>query len=147
MTIRLDVQFAVQDSNLPSANEFEQWAAAIPSNNLDMIACIRIVDEKEAKRLNKQYRNKNKATNVLSFPADIPKEVGINFLGDVVICAPIVCQEAIEQNKSPNSHYAHVLIHGILHLQGYDHNNAERAEEMEELEIKILEEFGINNPY
>ena len=147
MAIRLDVQFAVQYSNLPSANVFKKWAAAIPSNDMDMSVCIRIVDEKEAKRLNKEFRNKNKATNVLSFPADIPKEVGMNFLGDVVICAPIVYQEAKAQNKNPNSHWAHLLIHGILHLQGYDHNNAKQSEEMEELEVKILEEFGIENPY
>ena len=147
MTIHLDVQYAVQDSKLPSVNDFEQWAAAIPSDNVDVTACIRIVDEEEAKRLNKEFRNINKATNVLSFPADIPKEVGINFLGDVIICAPLVCKEAVAQDKNPNSHWAHLLIHGILHLQGYDHNNVEQAEEMENLEIKILEEIGIKNPY
>ncbi len=147
MTISVEVQFAVKHTMLPSLADFKKWAAAISSKDVDFTACIRIVGEGEANRLNKEYRNINKATNVLSFPASIPKEVGINILGDVVICAPVIYQEALEQNKEPYSHWAHMLIHGILHLQGYDHQNASQAEVMEALEIETLEKFEIKNPY
>ncbi|MBT8125104.1 MAG: rRNA maturation RNase YbeY, partial [Gammaproteobacteria bacterium] len=101
----------------------------------------------EAKALNKQYRHIDKATNVLSFPAEIPSEVGINFLGDIVICAPVVDHEVQQQNKASNAHWAHLLIHGILHLQGCDHENDQTADEMESLEIEILQKLNIPNPY
>ena len=148
MTIRLDVQYGIKDKNVPETSEFQTWADKIPSiENEQPDVCLRIVDEKEARELNYRYRNVNKATNVLSFPASIPNEVGLNFLGDVVICAPIVYQEAIEQNKDINSHWAHLLIHGILHLQGYVHDNEKCAAAMEAIEIDTLHKLGIENPY
>ena len=108
---------------------------------------LKIVDELEAKSLNKQYRNIDKATNVLSFPAEIPSQVGINFLGDIVICAQVVNREAQEQGKVLSSHWAHLLVHGLLHLQGFDHEDNKAAEKMEALEIEILQNLNIPNPY
>ena len=109
--------------------------------------CLRIVDEPEAKTLNNQYRHINKATNVLSFPAEIPSQVDINLLGDIVICAPVVDFEARQQHKQFGAHWAHLLIHGILHLQGYHHDDDEAAGEMESLEIETLQKLNIQNPY
>ena len=147
MTIQLDVQYGIKNKNVPEASKFQTWADKIPSIKNEPFVCLRIVDEKEARELNCRYRNVDKATNVLSFPASIPNEVGLNFLGDVVICAPIVYQEAIEQNKDINSHWAHLLIHGILHLQGYAHDNEKCAAAMEAIEVDTLHKLGIENPY
>jgi len=99
------------------------------------------------RELNKRYRNIDKPTNVLSFGADIPEELGLNILGDVVICASVVFQEAVDQEKKLTSHWAHLLVHGILHLQGFGHENDSQAEIMEALEINILEQLGMGNPY
>ena len=147
MMVQLDVQLAVDDENIPTASNFKRWAEKIPSSDSKSSACLRVVAENEAKLLNFRYRNIDKATNVLSFPADIPSEVGLNFLGDVVICAPIVYQEAIEQNKDIVSHWAHLLVHGILHLQGYVHDDDKQAVKMEALEIETLKKLGFENPY
>ncbi|MGI9227985.1 MAG: rRNA maturation RNase YbeY [Gammaproteobacteria bacterium] len=147
MTIQLDVQLAIDDKKIPAASSFKDWAKKIPSSDIKSSACLRVVDEKEAKQLNHRYRNINKATNVLSFPADIPSEVDLKFLGDVVICAPVVYQEAVEQNKDVVSHWAHLLVHGILHLQGYVHDDDKQAAIMEALEIETLQKLGIENPY
>ena len=113
------------------------------------IACV---DLAESQELNLQYREKDKPTNVLSFPSDIPEEMlsllDAEPLGDLVICIPVVLQEATEQQKTPSDHFTHLLIHGILHLLGYDHETSEaEAEEMEALEIEILKKLGIANPY
>lgn len=113
------------------------------------IACV---DLAESHELNLQYREKDKPTNVLSFPSDIPEEM-LNLLdaeplGDLVICIPVVLQEASEQQKTPIDHFTHLLVHGVLHLLGYDHETSEaEAEEMEALEIEILKKLGITNPY
>jgi len=113
------------------------------------IACV---DLAESHELNLQYREKDKSTNVLSFPSDIPEEM-LNLLdaeplGDLVICIPVVLQEASEQQKTPIDHFTHLLVHGLLHLRGYDHETSEaEAEEMEALEIEILKKLGITNPY
>ncbi|MFI8032555.1 rRNA maturation RNase YbeY [Acinetobacter sp. ABJ_C3_5] len=113
------------------------------------IACVDIAESHE---LNLQYREKDKPTNVLSFPSDIPEEMlsllNAEPLGDLVICIPVVLQEAAEQQKTPNDHFNHLLVHGVLHLLGYDHETSEaEAEEMEALEIEILKKLGIANPY
>lgn len=113
------------------------------------IACV---DEAESHELNSEYRHKDKPTNVLSFPSDIPEEV-LNLLdalpiGDLVICIPVVLQEALDQNKTPLEHFTHMLVHGTLHLIGYDHETSESdAEEMEAIEIQILDKLGFDNPY
>jgi len=113
------------------------------------VACV---DLEESHQLNLQYREKDKPTNVLSFPSDIPEEVLPMLdalpLGDLVICIPVVLQEALEQKKTAQNHFAHLLVHGVLHLLGYDHETSdEDAEEMEGLEIEILAKLNIANPY
>ncbi|MEZ2901599.1 rRNA maturation RNase YbeY [Acinetobacter terrestris] len=113
------------------------------------IACV---DNDESHKLNLEYRKKDKPTNVLSFPSDIPEEVLPLLdawpMGDLVICIPVVLQEAIDQSKTPIEHFTHMLVHGVLHLMGYDHETSEAdAEEMEALEIKILAKLGFDNPY
>ena len=107
---------------------------------------MRVVDDKESQTLNASYRGIDKPTNVLSFPADVDLP-DANVLGDVVICAPIVEFEAAEQNKNVADHYAHMVVHGILHLMGYDHESEGEAEQMEQLEVTILGELGIADPY
>ena len=112
---------------------------------------IRIVDEPEAQRFNREYRGRDYATNVLSFPAELPEglpeEVRQSQLGDILICAPVVVSEALEQQRPENDHWAHLTIHGILHLLGYDHEQSAAAVVMESLETKILRNLGISDPY
>jgi len=146
VTIHLDVQIVSKQTGIPDVAEFEYWAKAVPSN-VETNVCLRIVDEPEARTLNNQYRHINKATNVLSFPAEIPFQVDINLLGDIVICAPVVDFEVRQQSKQLSAHWAHLLVHGILHLQGYNHEDDEAADEMESLEIEILQKLNIPNPY
>ena len=146
--VTMQVQYALTYSAVPSEEKFQIWSAAIPSNNKQQQeVSLRIVDEQEMKELNMKYRNKACSTNVLSFSADLHEEVDIPFLGDVVICAPVVEKEATDQGKSTLSHWAHMTVHGILHLQGYDHTNDAEAAEMEQLEIQILYKLGFDNPY
>ena len=132
---------------IPSISELNSWASKIPCTKAGTDVCVRVVDKKESRELNKRYRNVDKATNVLSFPAELPEGVDLSILGDVVICAKIISEEAKLQHKNLKSHWAHMLVHGILHLQGYDHQSEDQAKKMESLEIKILKGFGINNPY
>ncbi len=148
MPLIIDIQHASSSTDIPSDTQLQQWlnAAALPeSEGLEL--CLRIVDSDEITALNHQYRNKNKATNVLSFPADIPEELNLPLLGDIVICAEVVKQEALAQNKSCEAHWAHMCIHGILHLQGYDHIDDDDANLMEALEIQLLQNLGYTSPY
>ena len=120
--------------------------------NQDCEIGIACVDNDESHKLNLEYRQKDKPTNVLSFPSDIPEEVLPMLdawpMGDLVICIPVVLQEAIDQSKTPIEHFTHMLVHGVLHLMGYDHETSDAdAEEMEALEIKILAKLGFDNPY
>ena len=147
MAIHLDVQIATRDHSIPAESDFRRWAGGIQSSDTDAAACLRIVDKDEARALNHRYRKVDKATNVLSFPASLPEGVDMNFLGDVVICAPLVAEEATRQGKDAYAHWAHLLVHGILHLQGYAHDKDEEAEEMEALETAILGQLGVRNPY
>lgn len=136
---------------LPSQQDLQKWAAAALSNDDEVQVTLRVVDADESQALNKEYRQKDKATNVLSFPMDMPEEflqvLEMNLLGDLVVCASIVEQEAAQQNKTKDAHWAHMLVHGMLHLQGYDHIDDEEAEQMEALEIQILKQLGFENPY
>lgn len=148
MTISLDLQLASGASNLPDEAQFQQWlhAAVIPFQD-DAEVTIRIVDNDESQQLNHQYRGKDKPTNVLSFPFQNPPGVELSLLGDLVICAPVVAQEATEQHKTAEAHWAHMVVHGCLHLLGFDHINDADAEQMEAEEIQILQQLGFNNPY
>lgn len=152
--VRLDVavSYALPRAGLPAAVSFRRWvAAALEGRIREADLAIRVVDIKEGQSLNRHYRGKDYATNVLSFPAEIPEGLpkGVNFplLGDLVICAPVVAREADEQSKALNAHYAHMTVHGVLHLLGWDHEDDKEAEAMEQLEREILAELGIADPY
>jgi len=144
--IKVEVQFAASSGEIPSEEKFQRWAGLIEATSAKEIA-LRIVDETEMTQLNEQFRKKAGPTNVLSFPAELPNGVDLPFLGDIIICAPVVAKEAAEQGKSLDSHWAHMTVHGILHLQGYDHIDKADAEKMESLEIKIMQQLGFANPY
>ena len=136
----------------PSAEQFQSWAQlALESLDQPTELSLRLVDETEMAELNNNFRQKNQPTNVLSFPGDMSaetlKHTGFQLLGDLAICAPVVIQEAAEQHKLPNSHYAHLCIHGVLHLLGYDHLQDSDAEIMEAREIELMEQIGHPNPY
>ena len=148
--VRLDVSinYAVPRTGVPSAVSFRKWvAAALKSRIREADLAIRIVDAREGRPLNRHYRGKDYATNVLSFPADLPAGVKMPLLGDLVICAPVVAREAREQRKSPQAHYAHLTVHGVLHLLGWDHDDDKEAEAMEQLEREILAGLGLPDPY
>ncbi len=148
MAVLLDVQIACEDNNLPSIEQLQLWAeTALSTQKDDPELTIRIVESQESQELNHQYRGKDKPTNVLSFPFEVPEGIEINLLGDLVICSDVVNKEAIEQNKNIHDHWAHLVIHGCLHLLGYDHIEEDDAVEMESLEIKLLSTLGIDNPY
>jgi probable rRNA maturation factor len=154
--VRLDVSvgYAVPRAGLPSAVSFRKWVyAALAGRIREADLAIRIVGTREGRALNRHYRGKDHATNVLSFPADIaegvklPKGVTMPLLGDLVLCAPVVAREAREQKKPLSAHYAHLTVHGALHLLGWDHEDDTEAECMERLEREILGELGIADPY
>jgi probable rRNA maturation factor len=148
MTLEVNVQIASDEDDLPGQPEFRAWAcAALGDEQQDSELTIRVVDEKESALLNSRYRHKDGPTNVLSFPYDSPPGIDLPLLGDIVICAPVVRREAQEQSKSENSHWAHMVVHGSLHLLGFDHEHDEEARKMEAVETRILSELGYDNPY
>ena len=150
LTLQVVLYVATDNPKIPTLEEFQTWAGAaltdLAKDALEL--CIRIVDPEESARLNHQYRGKNKPTNVLSF--DYGKDEtdeALRLLGDLVICADVVAQEAKEQNKTAAAHWAHMTVHGVLHLLGYDHQDDEAADKMEALETKILKQLGFADPY
>jgi probable rRNA maturation factor len=155
MTVIIDVINDSTSINLPGATQLQAWGdtalkyLSVPSKPLSL--GLRIVDEDESAAINLAYRQKDYATNVLSFSAELPEAILDSLdevpLGDLVICAPIVAREADAQAKSLPAHWAHMLIHGMLHLNGFDHESESEALEMETLEARILEELGFDNPY
>lgn len=148
LDLALDLQIATDNTQLPSLQNFEQWVTTALGNTMDTAEMtIRIVDANESQNLNNTYRGKDKPTNVLSFPFEAPPEVDLPLLGDLVICASVVENEACEQNKPLMAHWAHMTIHGCLHLLGYDHIENAEAEEMESMEIALIQSLGFNNPY
>ncbi|MCT8125356.1 rRNA maturation RNase YbeY [Alishewanella sp. BS5-314] len=148
MSIILDLQLASSAHDLPDAAQFQTWldAAILPFQEQAEVT-IRVVDAAESQQLNLQYRGKDKPTNVLSFPFQCPPGIELPLLGDLVICAQVVATEAAEQGKPLASHWAHMVVHGCLHLLGFDHINDADAEQMEAEEIQILQQLGISNPY
>ena len=148
MTFQIDIENVSSIDSIPDEQSIIKWTKlALEKKHKNAEICLRIVDIDEGQYLNKEWRNKDAATNVLSFPVGETIEHAPNLLGDIVICAPIVEQEAKQQEKDSDAHWAHLIIHGILHLQGYDHMTDEEASVMEEKEIQILKETGYTNPY
>lgn len=149
MSIELDLQIAVEDEQgLPSQADFTAWLeAAVTPFQPQAEVTIRIVDSEESQQLNRDYRGKDKPTNVLSFPFEAPPGMELDLLGDLVICRQVVEQEATEQDKTLQAHWAHMVVHGSLHLLGYDHIEDEEAEEMESLETEIMQNMGFEDPY
>ena len=148
--VQLDVSvsYGLPRAGLPAAVSFRRWAAAAAQGRIKRAdLAIRLVDAKEGRALNRHYRGKDYATNVLSFPVELPPGVTLPLLGDLVICAPVVAKEALEQGKPLAAHYAHLTVHGVLHLLGLDHDDEREAEAMELLEREILAGLGIPDPY
>ncbi len=146
--LALDLQVAIDSDKLPTQAQFETWVRLALGNSMPVAELtIRLVDEQESQSLNNTYRGKDKPTNVLSFPFESPPEVELPLLGDLVICVPVVEAEAHNQNKVLEAHWAHMVVHGCLHLLGYDHIIDSEAEEMESLETQLIESIGFPNPY
>ncbi len=148
MTIRIDIQHATEDTDIPDNSLIIKWASkAVLNDNKEYELTIRIVGIDEATQLNETWRNKKGPTNVLSFQFDGNQELAPELLGDIVICSPVLRKEADLQDKSLEAHWAHMVIHETLHLQGYKHDNNKDAEIMESLEIELLDSLGYTNPY
>ncbi|MGL5815835.1 MAG: rRNA maturation RNase YbeY [Aeromonas sp.] len=149
MSLILDLQLACANpEGLPTEAQLQGWLeGTILGFQEEAEVTVRLVDEAESRELNHSYRGKDKPTNVLSFPFEAPPGMELPLLGDLVICRQVVEAEAIEQNKPLMAHWAHMVVHGSLHLLGYDHIEDEEAEEMEQLERDILQEMGIPDPY
>jgi probable rRNA maturation factor len=146
--LALDVQCVSAMRDVPPEAALRAWAlAALDAHGDAVELVIRIVDEAESRTLNARYRHSDRPTNVLSFPFEAPPGIETGLLGDLVICAPVVAREAQEQGKPPAHHWAHMVVHGVLHLRGYDHVDDLRAQEMEALETRILKGLGIDDPY
>ncbi len=144
----LAVSYAIPRLGLPAAVSFRRWAEAALSGRIKRAdLALRIVGEREGRALNRHYRGKDYATNVLSFPAELPPGVKLPILGDIVMCAPVIAREARQQGKNLTAHYAHLTVHGVLHLLGWDHDNTPEAEAMEALERQILDSLGFDDPY
>ncbi len=156
MTLSVDVSISdelagdgseLSEDDVPEAETLQSWAAAAYLGETPAVASLLVTTADEVRSLNKQYRGKDKPTNVLSFPMQSPDEIDVSLLGDIVLCAPVIKQEAEQQCRSGVSHWAHMVVHGMLHLQGYDHIDHKDAERMEQLEIDILSRLGFANPY
>ncbi len=147
MTLTVDIQNASSEQPVPAEDDIRRWIDAALTGHregLDTEISVRLIDINEMTVLNQQYRGKSGPTNVLSFPADLPPELELPLLGDIIICAPVVASEAHEQGKALAAHWAHMTVHGTLHLLGYDHLQDDQAAAMEALESRIL--GGLNYP-
>ena len=152
MTLDLDLQNPGGLSEVPAESAFRRWVeAALAGRAGDFSLSVRVVDKDESRQLNARYRQQDKPTNVLSFAVELPGEVleqlPVCPLGDLVICAPLVRSEAQAQGKTALSHWAHLTVHGVLHLLGHDHQEQEQAQAMEALEVRILAGLGVPDPY
>ena len=150
MSLHVDIQSASAEPT-PDEEDLQRWIAAAMAAGCtrarDSEICVRLVDTEEMTRLNRDYRGKDAPTNVLSFPSDLPPETQVPLLGDIVICAPVVRREAAEQRKTLAAHWAHMAVHGTLHLLGYDHIEESQAAAMELLESRILGQLNFDCPY
>ena len=148
MSVEVDVQYAVTGEGIPEPDAIAGWVEAAVAGQRDSAALtVRVVDEAEIRMLNRTYRGQDRPTNVLSFPVGDMPGMQVSLLGDVVVCAPVVKRQAREQRKTERAHWAHMVVHGTLHLLGYDHMAPADAEEMEQVEKVILDRFGYEDPY
>jgi probable rRNA maturation factor len=146
---RIDIRFAARKPWVPPSARLRRWVGlALKGRGAARAAIsVHVVGERASRSLNARYRGKDSPTNVLSFVGPGMSPSGVAFLGEIVICAPVVARESREQDKSPQAHWAHVTVHGVLHLLGFDHIEPRQARKMEALETQILERMGISNPY
>lgn len=147
MAIEIDVQVATKHAGLPEREQIETWARAALVGLDAAELTVRLVGREEGAALNQRYRARRGPTNVLSFPADVPAEVGLPLLGDIVICAPVAAEEAAARGSDPLGHWAHLVVHGVLHLRGMDHQDEAGANRMEAEETRLLGELGFTDPY
>jgi len=148
MSIKIEIQYATEINDLPEEGLIKKWVNFSLNGYIENAELtIRIVDKAEGAQLNEKWRNAQGPTNVLSFPYSDLNETTKSIQGDIVICAPVILREAAEQKKSVDAHWAHIIVHGILHLLGYDHDNENDANEMESLETSILGKLKIPDPY
>ena len=148
MRLQLTIQRVSAVAGQPSDDRFRHWAEATLQGRPEPVELtLRLVDEAESRRLNRKYRDRDRPTNVLSFPFEVPPEIASPLLGDLVICAPLVVREAEVQGKPVEAHWAHLTVHGILHLLGHDHQDEQQGAEMEAREIAILAGLGYADPY
>ena len=151
MRVEVDLLNASDESDIPTAKDFQYWAECalshLENNEQSVVLSIRLIDEKESAELNNQYRQKQGPTNILSFPYLSPFPEAGNFLGDLAICSTLVRKEALEQAKQLTDHWTHLLVHGVLHLKGFDHEEDDDALVMESMEQTILAKLGIEDPY
>lgn len=146
--VDVELQLASTSRSVPDEARIRDWAiAALAGKREAAELVVRVVDEAESAELNGTYRGKDKPTNVLSFPFEVPPDVPCTHLGDLLVCAPVVEREAAEQSKTLESHWAHMVIHGVLHLLGYDHIEDDEAEAMEAEEVRIMQSLGYSDPY
>ncbi|KAF3981967.1 MAG: rRNA maturation RNase YbeY [Methylococcales symbiont of Hymedesmia sp. n. MRB-2018] len=144
----IDFQLISKSNKIPSESLFQTWVnSVLIDQSEDSEIVIRVVDEAEMTRFNEKYRDKHGSTNILSFPFQVPQGIESVLLGDLLLCAPVIEEEAWQQKKLLNHHWAHIIVHGVLHLLAYDHSNEVDAEEMETKEIEILKTIKITNPY
>lgn len=136
-----------EEEDIPDAALVQQWAEKACLSDDQLVTSVQIVSSDEMRELNNTWRGRNKPTNVLSFPMQLPDEVDLKILGDLALCAAVINSEARQQHKSAQAHWAHMVVHGMLHLQGYDHIDEAQADDMEALEISILNQLGFDNPY
>ena len=145
---QIEIQTIFKSNGQPDQEHIQRWVdVALDGFNQDTEIVVRIVNEQESAELNEQYRHKPGPTNILSFPVEVPEGIELNLLGDLVVCAPVLEKEALEQDKLLAHHWAHIIVHGVLHLLGYDHIDETEAELMEAKEIAVLNKLHINNPY
>ncbi len=147
MSLVIDIQRTCDEAELPAASWLRRVARLALADLEQAEVNLRLVDAEESRQLNHRYRDRDQATNVLSFPSCLPPGAGPVHLGDVVLCAPVIAAEAAAQGKSARAHWAHMVIHGLLHLRGFDHIEAVEAERMEAEETRLLAGLGIDDPY
>lgn len=144
----IHIQNPIDAEEVPDPSTLQHWAEVVLHDHRQQAEiCLRLIDREESAALNHRFRAKNKATNVLSFPVDLPEGVEDPYLGDIAVCPSVLIEEARAGNISLEQHWAHLFIHGILHLLGYDHIDDDDAETMEALEITLLQQLGYANPY